>query len=209
MVKVKICGITNVDDALAAVEAGADALGFNFYRPSPRFIEPGLAREIIRQLPATVTSIGVFANEADVNAVARIAGEAGIFTVQLHGDESPEYCRTLEGLSLIKVLRVKDGFQPEQAATYQTDAIMLDAFDRNLLGGTGRLVDWALAARTRTLVNKMFLAGGLSAANVAAAISAVRPYGVDACSRIESAPGRKDLKAMRDFVAAVRTVLPI
>jgi len=118
MVKVKICGITNVDDALAAVEAGADALGFNFYRPSPRFISPGLAREIIRQLPASVTSVGVFANEADANAVARIAGEAGVFTVQLHGDESPEYCRTLEGLSVIKVLRVKDDLQQRVAELF-------------------------------------------------------------------------------------------
>jgi phosphoribosylanthranilate isomerase len=101
-------------------------------------------------------------------------------------------------------LRVRDDFRPEQASAYQTDAIMLDAFDRDLLGGTGKVIDWTVAARTRPLVNKLFLSGGLSADNIERAITAVRPYGVDACSRLESAPGRKDLKIMRDFIGAVR-----
>jgi phosphoribosylanthranilate isomerase len=209
MVKTKICGITNLGDALAAVEAGADALGFNFYRPSPRFIEPAAAREIVAQLPATLTSVGVFANESDAGTVARMAEAAGVFTIQLHGDETPEYCRLFDGLNVIKVLRVKDDFQPEQATAFPTDAIMLDAFDRNALGGTGRLIDWQIAAETRSLVNKLFLSGGLAAENVAEAITAVRPYAVDACSRLESAPGRKDWQRMRDFIAAVRSVTPI
>jgi phosphoribosylanthranilate isomerase len=131
-----------------------------------------------------------------------------VFTIQLHGDESPEYCLAFDGLNVIKVLRVADDFQPQAASAYQTDAVMLDAFDRNLLGGTGRLIDWAIAAQTRSLVSKLFLSGGLSADNVAAAINAVRPYGVDACSRLESAPGRKDLKSVTDFIAAVRSVTP-
>jgi phosphoribosylanthranilate isomerase len=209
MTKVKVCGITNLDDALAAVEAGADALGFNFYGPSPRFIEPAAARVIVEHLPATVTAIGVFANEGDPAVVARVADEAGLFTIQLHGDESPEYCRTFDVLKVIKVLRVNQDFQPGDACAYETDAIMLDAFDRDRLGGTGRVIDWAIAAQTRPLVKKLFLSGGLSAANVASAILAVRPYGVDACSGLESAPGRKDRTEMIDFVQAVRSVLPI
>jgi len=209
MVKVKICGITNLDDALAAVEAGADALGFNFYPPSPRFIEASAAREIVEHLPPTMTAIGVFANEGDPTVVARIAAEAGVFTIQLHGDESPEYCRTFDGLSVIKVLRVKEDFRPEHVSAYQTDAILLDAFDRDRLGGTGRVIDWAIAAQARSLVQKLFLSGGLSADNVAAAITAVRPFGVDACSGLESVPGRKDRKRMNDFIAAVRGVIPI
>ncbi|MDX6614552.1 MAG: phosphoribosylanthranilate isomerase [Blastocatellia bacterium] len=209
MTKVKICGITNLDDALAAVEAGADALGFNFYRPSPRFIESAAARDIIARLPATVTAVGVFANEGDPAVVARVAGEAGVFTIQLHGDESPEYCRAFEGLNVIKALRVNQAFRPEDATAYETDAILLDAFDRDLLGGTGKVIDWAIAAQTRPLVNKLFLSGGLSAENIAAAITAVRPYGVDACSRLESAPGRKDRQKTTDFIAAVRGVVPI
>ena len=209
MVKVKICGITNLDDALAAVEAGADALGFNFYRPSPRFIETSTAREIVEHLPPTITAIGVFANEGDPGVVARVAAEAGVFTVQLHGDESPEYCQTFDGLSVIKALRVKQDFRPEHVSAYQTDAILLDAFDRELLGGTGRVVDWTIAAQTRPLVQKLFLSGGLTPDNVVAAITAVRPFGVDACSGLESTPGLKDRKRMADFIAAVRSVIPV
>ena len=206
MVFVKICGITNLADALAAVEAGADALGFNFYRPSPRFIEPAAARAIIDQLPATVFAVGVFVNESDPETVARIADEAGVSAIQLHGDETPEYCRALDPRYVIKVLRVDENFSPQDATVYQTEAIMLDAFDREMRGGTGRVIDWSIAADTRRLVKKLFLSGGLSPENVANAISAVRPYGIDACSRLESAPGRKDSKRVRSFMAAARSL---
>jgi phosphoribosylanthranilate isomerase len=205
-VLVKICGITNLEDALAAAEAGADALGFNFYRPSPRFIEPGAARAIIDQLPSTVLAVGVFVNESDAETVARIADEAGVSAIQLHGDENPEYCRALDSRYVIKVLRVDGNFRPLEATEYQTEAIMLDAFDRKVRGGTGRVIDWSIAADTRHLVKKLFLSGGLSPENVADAIAAVRPYGVDACSRLESAPGRKDAKRVSSFIAAVRSL---
>ena len=206
MVFVKICGITNLADATAAVEAGADALGFNFYQPSPRFIEPASARAIINKLPPTVLAVGVFVNETDPQTVARIAEEAGVSAIQLHGDETPEYCRALDSRYVIKVLRVDENFSPQDATVYQTEAIMLDAFDRELRGGTGRLIDWSIAADTRQLVTRIFLSGGLSPENVADAIAAVRPYGVDACSRLESAPGRKDSKRVRSFIAAARSV---
>jgi phosphoribosylanthranilate isomerase len=204
MVRVKICGITNLEDARAAVRAGADALGFNFYRRSPRFIEPETARRIIQELPAAVLTVGVFVNEGGPEAVARIADRACVAAVQLHGDESPRYCRALKDRFVIKALRVRDDFEPESAAHYETDAILLDAFVESARGGTGRVVDWSLARRTRELVPKLFLAGGLSPENVASAIQAVEPYAVDACSRLESAPGRKDASRLRAFIAAAR-----
>jgi phosphoribosylanthranilate isomerase len=204
MTYVKICGITNLEDALSAVEAGADALGFNFYRPSPRFIEPKAARAIVDQLPATVLTVGVFVNEASPERVEQIANEAGVAALQLHGDESPGYCTALKDRYVIKVFGVNKEFAPEQTAKYDVAAIMLDAFDRKARGGTGKVIDWSIARRTRDLVPQLFLSGGLSPENVAAAIETVGPYAVDACSSLEYAPGRKDAAQMHAFVAAVR-----
>lgn len=203
MVEVKICGITNVDDARAAVEAGAYALGFNFYRRSPRYISPLDARRIIGQLPSHIMTVGVFVNEAAPEDVARIAGESNVCAVQLHGDESPAYCRALRSLNVIKALRVAEDFVPESATEYETEAILLDSFDRRERGGTGRTFDWEIARLVRVLVPKLYLAGGLSLENVAEAIETVRPFAVDACSRLESAPGVKDQERMRAFISAV------
>jgi phosphoribosylanthranilate isomerase len=202
MVQVKICGITNLEDALYAVRAGADALGFNFYPGSLRFIEPLAARSIIEQLPASVLTVGVFVNAGEPEAVARIADRARVAAVQLHGEESVAYCRALKDRFVIKALRVAPDFQPESAACYETDAVLLDAFAGVERGGTGRMIDWHLARRTRELVPKLFLAGGLAPENVAEAIRAVEPYGVDACSRLESSPGHKDASRVRAFIAA-------
>ena len=204
MTLVKICGITTLADAMVAVEAGADALGFNFYRPSPRYIRPENAREIIDRLPESILKVGVFVNE-DVESVARIATEANLSAVQLHGDESPEYCHELAGQYVIKVFRAGDGVDVE---TYGVDAIMLDTKDDLLRGGTGRVFDWSIAQRTNDSTPKLFLAGGLSPENVAEAITTVRPYAVDACSSLEESPGRKDHTRVRAFVKAVRSVKP-
>ena len=204
MVLVKICGITTLDDALAAVAAGADALGFNFYRRSARFIEPLEARKVIGQLPSEVLSVGVFVNEHTPEQVARVADEAGVGAIQLHGDESPEYCWALEGRRVIKALRVSDDFSPESAKEFRAEAIMLDAYDPKARGGTGRVFDWNIARRTRELVPRLFLAGGLSPENVREAIAIVGPYAVDACSSLESAPGRKDPRLVRAFIRACR-----
>jgi phosphoribosylanthranilate isomerase len=204
MVLVKICGITNLEDARAAVGAGADALGFNFYKRSSRFISPSDARRIIEELPVSVLSIGVFVNEGAPEDVERIAQQAGLGAVQLHGDESPEYCRALGNRYVIKALRVHEDFEPESALEYETDAILLDAFDAGARGGTGRVFDWRFAERTRELVPKLFLAGGLTIENVAEATAAVRPYAVDACSSLECAPGRKDALRVRAFIEAAK-----
>lgn len=204
MTYIKICGITSLADALAAVEAGADALGFNFYRPSPRYISPNDAREIIKQLPETILTVGVFVNE-DVESVVRIVAEAGLSAVQLHGDESPEYCAALAGNYIIKVFRAGDDLDVED---YTVDAIMFDTKDDVLRGGTGRVFDWSLAHRPKISQPRLFLAGGLSPENVADAIAMVQPYAVDACSSLEQSPGRKDQARMRAFVEAARGVKP-
>jgi indole-3-glycerol phosphate synthase/phosphoribosylanthranilate isomerase len=216
MVRIKICGITNLTDARAAIEAGADLLGFNFFRPSPRFIEPHEAREIIARLrtemargPRPVTIVGVFVNEPSPESLVRIAEETGIDAAQLHGDESVEFCRRvkqlLPKLTVIKALRAGDGFEPDEAANYDVDAIMLDSFHSELRGGTGNVFDWTVGRRTREVAPLLFLAGGLSSDNVAKAIAEVRPDAVDACSSIESSPGLKDAELMKAFVSAVRS----
>jgi phosphoribosylanthranilate isomerase len=212
MVRVKICGITNLPDARAAIDAGADMLGFNFYRLSPRFIEPAEARKIIEAVRgeggAATTMVGVFVNEPSPEALVRIVAEAGVDGVQLHGDESIEFCAAakalLNGKLLIKVLRVSGGFEPTAAQGYNADAIMLDAFHPEVRGGTGQVIDWAMARTARELVPRLFLAGGLSPDNVTQATASVRPFGVDACSSLETGPGQKDAELMRAFVRAAR-----
>lgn len=207
MVLVKVCGITNLDDALAAVDAGADALGFNFYPRSPRCITPETARTIIDGLPANVLTVGVFVNE-ELHTIEKTASEAGVSALQLHGSESPEYCKQLQGRCVIKVFAAHNDFAPETVLDYDVQAIMLDAFDKEAAGGigggTGKLSNWSVARKTRELFPRLFLAGGLSAENVGDAIDLVNPYAVDACSLLESAPGRKDHARVRAFVAAVR-----
>ena len=206
MTLVKICGITNLEDALAAVAAGADAVGFNFYKPSLRYITPQAARAIIEQLPDSVLAVGVFVNEEDVMSVAN---ESGIKALQLHGDESPDYCRELAAnAQVIKTLAVSDSFDPKLAAAYQVDAIMLDTRDNRLRGGTGRVFDWSIAQQVSQIVPKLYLAGGLSPENVKEAINRVRPYAVDACSSLEDSPGTKNHVRMRAFVDTVRSMNP-
>ena len=206
MTLVKVCGITNVEDALAAVEAGADMLGFNFYARSPRFVTPAGARRIIERLTEGVECVGVFVDEPSPADVERAARESGVSAVQLHGDETPEFCRGLEGLTTLKALRVGKGYSAESAAAFETNAILLDAYAPEAFGGTGHTFDWALARATREVVPRLFLAGGLRAENVAAAIDSVGPYAVDVCSGVETSPGRKSFQLMRDFVAAVREI---
>jgi phosphoribosylanthranilate isomerase len=206
MTFIKICGITNLNDAHAAVAAGADAVGFNFYRPSPRYIAPESAREIINTLPDSILTVGVFVNEASPDAVRAIADQAGVKAVQLHGDESPDYCRALN--SVIKTFAVSDNFDIDQIRAYEVDAIMLDTKDNRLRGGTGRVFDWSIAQQVSQLVPKLYLAGGLSPENVSEAIAIVHPYAVDTCSALEDKPGIKNHERMRVFINAVRSVKP-
>ena len=205
MTRVKVCGITDLGDALAALDAGADLLGFNFYLRSPRYITPAEARKIVECIPEGTSCVGVFVNEPAPAEVERIAREAGLGAVQLHGDETPEYCRSLRGLTTIKALRVGADYTPEAAAAYGTDAVLLDAYVAGERGGTGHTFDWALATQTRERVPRLFLAGGLNPDNVASAVAAVGPYVVDVCSGVETSPGRKSPELLRRFVEQAKS----
>lgn len=208
MTFIKICGITNLDDALAAVDAGADALGFNFYKPSPRYVAPETAREIIGQLPQNILTVGVFVNETRPQSAEDLATDAGVTAIQLHGDESPSYCRDLKDRYIIKALAAGPDFDTQRAAEYDVEAILLDTKDGALRGGTGRVFDWSIAQRVRRTVPKLFLAGGLSLQNIEDAIRSVDPYGVDACSALEETRGKKNHERMRAFVNTIRSVKP-
>jgi phosphoribosylanthranilate isomerase len=191
-VKVKLCGITNWTDARRAVEAGAQFLGFNFYRPSPRYIQPAAARRIIRRLPDSIATVGVFVNESEANMLA-IARRVGLDYLQLHGDEPPDQvARLRRRIPVIKAVRVRDSFQPKQLDSIgPVYAILLDGFDAHRHGGTGKTFNWRLA-RGSIGSRRIFLAGGLTPENVAEAIRVARPYAVDVCSGVEARPGRKD-----------------
>src|SRR5688572_5989129 len=158
MTRVKVCGITNLEDALAALEAGAEMLGFNFYARSPRYVTPEWARRVVERLPEGAECVGVFVNEAAPAEVERVARLAGVGAVQLHGDESPEFCRAVRGFVTIKALRVAPGFKADEAAAYPTDAVLLDAYVAGEWGGTGHTFDWAVARRTREAVPRLLLA---------------------------------------------------
>jgi phosphoribosylanthranilate isomerase len=206
MTFIKICGITNLNDAHAAIAAGADILGFNFYKPSSRYIAPENAREIINTLPDSILTVGVFVNDGSPDAVRSIANQSGVKAVQLHGDESPDYCRALN--SVIKTFSVSENFDIKQLESYEVDAIMLDTKDNRLRGGTGRVFDWSVAQQVSQLIPKLYLAGGLSPENLTEAIGMVQPYAVDACSSLEDKPGIKNHERMRVFVGKVRSVKP-
>lgn len=206
-IKVKVCGITNAADALAAVEAGADALGFIFYEKSPRYVVPAVAANIIAELPPLVTPVGVFVNEG-LATVRSIMDTCGLAMAQLHGDENVSYCRELARPAM-KALRLRDRGSLLALAEYQgrggVRGFVLDAFSELSYGGTGQITDWGLAAEVAKST-PILLAGGLTPDNVTEAIRTVRPYGVDVSSGVESAPGKKDHAKMRAFVDAVRVV---
>jgi phosphoribosylanthranilate isomerase len=203
-VKVKICGITNAADALAAVEAGADALGFMFYEPSPRHVAIRQAAEIIRELPPFIMKAGVFV-DAPEDTVMRAIGDCGLTLLQFHGQEPPQYC-TLFGLMSMKAFRMRDAESVRALQNYPTDAWLLDAFVADKLGGTGEKFNWDLAIEAKKLGRPIFLAGGLTPGNVAEAVRTVQPFAVDVSSGVEASPGKKDHAKVRDFIAAAKSV---
>lgn len=205
-VQVKVCGITNAEDALGCAEAGADLLGFNLFAGSPRVILPEHARRIVDELKRDaphVKCIGIFVNE-DLTVVRRTMDEANFDGAQLHGDESPAYCRALKDYFVIKALRVGEDFNPHAAAEYASSSVLLDAYYPHARGGTGHAFDWHIARACSEHVAHLFLAGGLTPESIGAAIRLVKPHGVDVCSGVEAAQRQKDLVAVREFVAAVR-----
>jgi phosphoribosylanthranilate isomerase len=204
MTRIKICGITNLEDASRAVELGVDALGFIFAQ-SPRRIDEKKAKEICFSIPPFISKVGVFVNE-DKEVVLRILKGSGLNTVQFHGEESPEYCQEFKigGVKIIKTLRIKDRESPKNLSYYEVDAYLLDTYVKGITGGTGKTFNWDLALEAKKLGKPIILSGGLNPDNVAEAVKKVRPYAVDVSSGIEKEPGKKDYEKMKKFVREAR-----
>ena len=200
--RIKICGITNLDDAFAAVNAGADALGFMFYERSKRFVTSDTVAKISRQLPPFVLRVGVFV-DADTVAIQTAVANCGLTALQFHGAETPDFCLAF-ALPVIKAFRIADRKSLEPLRSYQTNAWLLDSAVPGHLGGTGEKFDWSLAREATRLGRPVILAGGLTAENVAEAVREVQPYGVDVSSGVETAPGRKDPAKVAAFIRAAR-----
>ena len=201
-VRVKICGITHAEDALAAVDAGADALGFMFVEASPRCVTHEQAAGILRELPPFVARVGVFVNPSADKVRAAIA-ETGIDTLQFHGEETPAFCRQF-GLRVIKAFRVRDAESLKPLADFRSETWLLDSFVVGKHGGTGAVFNWDLAAQAVQQGGRVILAGGLSPENAADAVRRIRPYALDVSSGVELAPGRKDAAKVRAFIAAAK-----
>jgi phosphoribosylanthranilate isomerase len=202
MVHVKICGITSLEDAQAATDAGADALGFVFYPPSPRYVTPEQAGRIIQTLPPFVTTVGLFVDVA-LDAVNDLAARCGLDRIQLHGRETPEFCRQVTR-PVIKAIRIKNAESLSLVPDYNVSAYLLDAYVEGALpGGTGASFSWELAAQAKPY-GPVILAGGLTPENIEAAIAQIRPYGVDVSTGVERTPGIKDHQKVRQFIARAK-----
>ena len=200
-VKVKICGMTNLKDVKVAVDGGVDAVGFIFYKKSPRSDTMKVVREIVLELPPFVDSVGVFVNET-AEQINKIADHCKLDRVQLHGDESPAFCKKIRR-RVIKAIRVKDIQSLKKLSDYPVSSFLLDTFSEDQYGGTGRVFDWNLAYPAKKY-GPIILAGGLTPINVHQAIQRIQPYGVDVCSGVESQPGIKDHKKMKAFLKNVK-----
>jgi phosphoribosylanthranilate isomerase len=205
MTRVKICGITNRDDAQVAAAAGADMIGLIFYPPSPRYVTPEQARMIVESLPPTLLAVGVFVNES-VETVVRVAQQSGVQMVQLHGEESPEMCRELPW-RVVKTFRFTAHVRPEMMADYAVEAFLIEGFHGNFYGGVGSRADWQQVAMLHPY-GRIILAGGLTPDNVEEAIRVVQPYAVDVGSGVEAMPGKKDWQKVRTFISRTKHMLP-
>jgi phosphoribosylanthranilate isomerase len=205
MVKVKICGIMNLDDAIAAVDYGADALGFVFFKESPRYIPISIAAEIINNLPPFLTKVGVFVNEQPEN-IEHIITMTGIDVVQLHGEEPPERCRFTR--KVIKAMRVEtlESLDPLMSYRGMVSAFLLDTFTPGLFGGTGKIFNWDIAVEAKQF-GRIILAGGLTPDNITEAVRRVKPYGVDVSSGVEFEQGRKDHKKLQLFIEKAKEIM--
>ncbi|HYY14919.1 MAG TPA: phosphoribosylanthranilate isomerase [Chthoniobacterales bacterium] len=203
-VQVKICGVANVHDARACAELGANMIGLNFYRQSPRYIAPEIGREIVAAIGNDACPVGVFV-EPKLDQVRELAQTVGFTAVQLHGNVSPALCDEFaRDFRVIRALCTSNRFRPVEAAQFRSCDVLLDAAHPQLHGGTGITCDWSAARATLPFTRFLILSGGLSAQNVGAAIAAVQPHAVDVCSGVELAPGAKDRSAMEQFITAVR-----
>jgi len=201
MTEIKICGITNFDDALAVAESGADALGFIFYPKSPRYVSPEKAKEIIENLPREITRVGVFVNHR-AEEVKEIIEFCGLNLVQLHGNETPEYCRQFTASIVIKAFSPRTENDLQILKDYPVRAVLLDTYDPGLYGGTGKTSNWELAAMIKES-HPLILSGGLNINNIRGAVEIVSPHAVDINSGVESSPGKKDHNKVRKIIEIV------
>lgn len=200
-VKVKVCGVRSLEEAEVALEAGADAIGFNFWPQSRRYVAPRVAAAIISKLSPVASTIGVFVNE-EVDRILDLASELRLSAVQLHGDESPEFCAALGSIKTIKAVRVGQDFDLAVIQSYPVSMVLLDSGIQGSYGGTGQRFDWRIAIEAKRLA-RIILAGGLNTENVWEAITHVRPAAIDVCSGVEAEPGRKDFDKLKSFMAVV------
>jgi phosphoribosylanthranilate isomerase len=199
---VKICGITNPEDALAAAEAGADALGFIFHEPSPRAVSLETAARVCQKLPQHIVKVGVFVDAPETQVVRAIAG-CGLNLLQFHGNEAPEYCQQFLVMTM-KAFRIRDASSLKKLTEYPTDAWLLDSYVADKPGGTGETFNWALAREAVGMGKPVFLGGGLTPENVSKAVQTVSPYGVDVSSGVEAKPGKKDVEKVKAFILAAK-----
>jgi len=203
-IQIKICGVTNANDTRACVELGADMIGFNFYRKSPRYIEPAVVRRIVKALPPGISAVGVFV-DADPAEVRDVAKVGGVQCVQLHGNATPESCSELaQEFRVIRALSTDAQFEPEHTAAFAHCDVLIDAYHPELRGGTGQTCNWSAARAAMHYTRFLILSGGLNTRNVGSAITAVTPHAVDVCSGVETTPGVKDHRALEQFISAVR-----
>lgn len=203
MTRVKICGITDTDDARDATLLGADAIGLNFYEKSPRCIDVARASRIIESLPAFVSVVGVFVNHPNPQGLEDLALSLGLHAVQLHGNETPDYCSMIQKVKVIKAFRVDSNFRVESLRSYGNMMFLLDSGSGSQFGGTGKVFDWNKAYGANAF-GSIVLAGGLTVDNVGEAVSRLHPFAVDVSSGVESSPGKKDYEKMRRFIETVR-----
>ncbi len=203
-VKVKICGLTEVNDALDAVELGADYLGFNFYPESPRFIQPEVAMKIFEEIPGNIPKVGVFVNTV-ITDVLDVAIELGLDFLQFHGDESPQDLNGL-GRPWFKAFRLKNMSDLDQIPEYDCDWILLDAYSDTAYGGTGMTAQWDLVRAAKNFEKKIFLAGGINPENVEVALQTVKPWAIDVASGVEQSPGIKDRRKMETLIIRAKGV---
>ena len=202
MTKIKICGITNIEDALTAAGHGADALGFIFYNKSPRYVDPEKAADIVRSVPPFVKKVGVFVNE-EMNVVKEILGKVELDMMQFSGDETPDYCNS-SPKPYIKAIRVRDSESLGEIDNFKTPYLLLDSYSEKQYGGTGKSFDWDLIEKKHLGDKYVILSGGLNPGNIGDAILKIKPYAVDVASGVEESPGRKDHNKIKQFIEAVK-----
>jgi phosphoribosylanthranilate isomerase len=198
MARIKICGITNQKDALSAVALGVWALGFIFYKKSPRYVQPKSARKIIESLPKNILAVGVFVNQS-YDEIVKIAEYCCLKAIQFHGDETPLFCKKFKGYQTIKAFRLKDRSELLAISRYKTDYCLLDTFKQGVFGGTGKTFDWQWLKDFKVPAKKIILSGGLNAGNIKHAVQTISAYAFDVSSGVEKRPGKKCKRLMKEF----------